>query len=300
MADVTAYMGVDPALADIRREGSVERGEIRYDVATRAGDIRRETAEGISEVRYDVATRTADNRYANAIGQSDIRKEQAIGFGDTRYAIAEHSEATNRDVLTSGFNTNVKVDEAADKIQQRAADFYIAGQARDFDNSRDLAALKAFTDMSSQKLSSEILLATEKAATANALASEKVAAAVALESARLGTAVALGQSQISKEVAESKYDLSKQMAYENEKTRDLINDLKNSDLNRQLIERNSDINYYRQDCNRWEGLYGNGQFAQLASQINALQSNLAETRQGLYNFGTMAGVGQSSNQNQVR
>jgi hypothetical protein len=78
--------------SDIRREGSVERGEIRYDVATRA----------------------ADNRYANAIGQGEIK-----------YAIAEHSEATNRDVLTTGYHTQVKVDEAADKIQQRQTDFFI-------------------------------------------------------------------------------------------------------------------------------------------------------------------------------
>ena len=268
--------------SDIRREGSVERG-----------DIRRETAEGISEVRYDVATRTADNRYANAVGQSDIRREQAAGFDSVRFAIAEHSEATNRDVLTSGFNTNVKIDEAADKIQQRAADFYIAGQARDFDNSRDLAALRATMDLSAQKLSTEILLSSERAATATALESAKVAAAVAL-----------GQHQLSREIAESKYDTSKQIAYENEKTRDLINSLKNDELNRLLIERNTDLTSCRGDY--WgarDGLF-NTQFAalssQLNSQVNALNSQLAETRQGMVNFGTMAGVGQSSTNNNVR
>ncbi len=257
--------------SDIRREGSVERGEIRYDVATRA----------------------ADNRYANAVGQADIRREGAVGVGEVKYAIAEHSEATNRDVLNVGHNTAVKVDEAADKIQQRATDFYIAGQARDFDNSRDLAALRAQIDMANQKLSTEILLATEKTATAQAL-----------ESARLGAAVALGQSQISKEIAESKYDLSKQVAYENEKTRDLINSLKNDELNRLLIERNTDLNHCRHDY--WgarDGLF-NSQFAALSSQVNsqlnALNSQIAETRQGMVNFGTMAGVGQSSTSNAVR
>lgn len=234
MADVTAYMGVDPALADIRRE-------------------------------------------------------QAVGFGHVTQTVAEHSEATNRDVLTSGYQTQVKVDEAADKIQQRATDYFIAEQSRDFDSARDLGALRSQIDLANQKLSTEILLAAERGATA-----------AALESAKVAAAVALGQSQISKEIAESKYEVSRQISDDGEKTRALINDLKNSDLNRMLIERNSDINYYRNDCARWEGLYGNGQFAQLASQINALQSNLAETRQGLYNFGTMAGVGQSSNQNQVR
>lgn len=268
--------------SDIRREGSVERGEIRY----------------------DVATRSADNRYANAVGQSDIRREQAIGFGETKYAIGVASEDTNRDVLTTGYHTQVKVDEAADKIQQRATDFYLAGQARDFDTSRDLAALRAQVDMANQKLSSEILLTTEKIGAATVLSVEKVGTAVALESARLGTAVALGQSQISKEVAESKYDLSKQMAYENEKTRDLINSLKNDELNRLLIERNTDLQGCRSDY--WgvrDGLFNN-QFAALSSQVNsqlnALNSQIAETRQGMVNFGTMAGVGQSSTSNAVR
>jgi hypothetical protein len=257
--------------SDIRREGSVERGEIRY----------------------DVATRSADNRYANAVGQGDIRREQALGFGDVKYSIAEHSEATNRDVLTSGYHTQVKVDEAADKIQQRATDFYIAGQARDFDTSRDISALKAQQDMAAQKLSTEILLSSERAATATALESAKVAAAVAL-----------GQSQLSKEIAESKYDISKQVSYENEKTRDLINSLKNDELNRMLIERNTDLSCCRQDY--WGARDGllNSQFAalssQLNSQVNALNSQLAETRQGMVNFGTMAGVGQSSTSNNVR
>jgi hypothetical protein len=257
--------------SDIRREGSVERGEIRY----------------------DVATRSADNRYANAVGQADIRREGAVGVGEIKYAIAEHSEATNRDVLTTGHNNQVKVDEAADKILQRSTDFYIASQARDFDTSRDLSALRATTDLAAQKLSTEILLSSERAATATALESAKVAAAVAL-----------GQSVLSKEIAESKYDLSKQVAYENEKTRDLINSLKNDELNRLLIERNTDLTHCRHDY--WgarDGLF-NSQFAALSSQVNSqlnsLNSQIAETRQGMVNFGTMAGVGQSSTSNAVR
>jgi hypothetical protein len=257
--------------SDIRREGSVERGEIRY----------------------DVATRSADNRFANAVGQADIRREQALGFGDVKYSIAEHSESTNRDVLTTGYHTQVKVDEAADKIQQQATDFYVAAQARDFDNSRDLAALRAQQDLAAQKLSTEILLATEKTATA-----------AALESAKVAAAVALGQSQLSKEIAESKYDISRQVSEENEKTRDLINSLKNDELNRLLIERNTDLQGCRHDY--WGARDGflNSQFAalssQLNSQVNALNSQLAETRQGMVNFGTMAGVGQSSTSNNVR
>jgi hypothetical protein len=269
------YMGPDPwsSLAgqhsDIRREGSVERGEIRYDVATRA----------------------ADNRYANAIGQADIRREQALGFGDTRYTIAAHSEATNRDVLTSSYQTRDKVDSVGDAILQRSADFFIAEQARDFDMGRDLSDLKANVLMANQKTAGDIALAAERAVGATALA----------------------QAQTGKEILESRLeitnlarDLARQIGAENEKTRDLINVLKNDELNRILIERNTDLTNCRHDY--WgarDGLF-NAQFAALSSQVNsqtnALNSQLAETRQGLVNFGSMAGNAgqQSSTSNQVR
>jgi hypothetical protein len=231
----------------------------------------------------------SDLRREYTVDHADIRREQAVGFGETRYAIATGNDAVNREVLVTGANVSTKVDEAADKIQQRAADFFIAGQARDFDNSRDLAALRAATDLANQKLSTEILLSTEKAATATAL-----------ESARLGTAVALGQANLSKEIAQSKYDLAKEIANEGDATRALIQSLKNDELNRLLIERNTDINHFRNGYWDAVGSANNAQFASVASQLNAFQSQLQETRQGMVNFGTMAGVGQSSANNAVR
>jgi hypothetical protein len=279
--------------SDIRREGSVERGELRYDLATKTGDVRREIAEGVSNVRREQAVGFDETRYAVAGSGSDIRREQAIAFGDTKYSIAAHSEDTNRDILTSGYNVRQKVDEVGDAILQRNADYFIAGQARDFDSARDLAALRATTDLAAQKISTEILLAAEKNATATALESAKVAAAVAL-----------GQAQLSHQVAEGKYETSKQMAYENEKTRDLINSLKNDELNRILIERNTDLNGCRQDYfGARDGLF-NAQFAALSSQVNsqvnAVNSQLSDTRQGMVNFGRMSDVGQGATSNAVR
>jgi hypothetical protein len=224
---------------------------------------------------------------------SDIRQEDTKGFGDIKYAVATGNDFINREILRGSHDTAVKVDEAADKIQQRAADFYIASQARDFDTSRDLSALKSQVDMANQKLSTEILLSSERAA-----------AAAALESAKVAAAVALGQSQLSKEIADSKYETSKQISLDGEKTRELINSLKTDELNRLLIERNTDLQGCRHDY--WaarDGLF-NSQFAALSSQVNsqfnALNSQVAETRQGMVNFGTMAGVGQSSTSNAVR
>jgi hypothetical protein len=89
-----------------------------------------------------------------------------------------------------------------------------------------------------------------------------------------------------------------------EKTRALINDLKYQDLNRNLIERNAELVEERGWGRHWyhhahQAQFGQ-QFAQLQSQMQNFNSQLAETRQGMVNFGTMAGVGQSSTSNNVR
>ena len=98
--------------------------------------------------------------------------------------------------------------------------------------------------------------------------------------------------------------LSDKITMDGEKTRDLISDLKYHDLNRALVERNAELVEERHDRRYWrhnadQNQFG-GQFAQLQSQIQAFASQLQETRQGMVNFGTMAGVGQTSTSNNVR
>lgn len=85
-----------------------------------------------------------------------------------------------------------------------------------------------------------------------------------------------------------------------ERTRGLINDLKYQDLNRALIERNTELVEERHIGRHWRHGYDQSQWAALNSQLQAFQSQLSEARQGMVNFGTMAGVGQTSSQNQVR
>lgn len=85
-----------------------------------------------------------------------------------------------------------------------------------------------------------------------------------------------------------------------DKTRALINDLKYQDLNRALIERNTELVEERHIGRHWRHGYDQSQWAALNSQLQAFQSQLSEARQGMVNFGTMAGVGQTSSQNQVR
>jgi len=102
------------------------------------------------------------------------------------------------------------------------------------------------------------------------------------------------------ELAKQSTYLSDKIDGQAEKTRELINRLQDDDLNRRLVERNTELVAALDDGRHWRRHYDNGQWNALSSQLNAFQSQLQETRQGMVNFGTMAGVGQTSTSNNVR
>lgn len=85
-----------------------------------------------------------------------------------------------------------------------------------------------------------------------------------------------------------------------ERTRSQIRENNDAALNRMLIERNAEIVEERHHARHWRGNFDQAQFQALQSQLQAFQSQLQETRQGMVNFGTMAGVGQTSTSNNVR
>lgn len=190
--------------------------------------------------------------------------------------------ATRGDIKDSRHDVISEVDRQADRLDGQATSYYIAGQQNAVEAARDLASLKVLTDANAARASVELALGIEKTAAAAALSAEKIA-----------TAVALGQSVLSKEIFA-----------DGQKTRDLINDLKYHDMSRALVERNTELVSATQDRghyrDRWTDSQYQGQWSTLQSQIQAFQSQLQETRQGMVNFGTMAGVGQSSTSNNVR
>lgn len=100
--------------------------------------------------------------------------------------------------------------------------------------------------------------------------------------------------------------LSDKIERDGEKTRTLLNDLKYHDLNRSLVERNAELLSCESDRNHWRHYADQNQFAaqwaQLQSQVQAFQSQLQETRQGMVNFGSMSGNSgqQTSTANNVR
>lgn len=102
------------------------------------------------------------------------------------------------------------------------------------------------------------------------------------------------------ELAKQSTYLSDKIDNDGEKTRALVNSLKEQELNRLLVERNAELVEAVAERRHWRHHADQGQWQALASQLQAFQSQLQETRQGMVNFGTMAGVGQTSTSNNVR
>lgn len=215
----------------------------------------------------DIRRETADVRYEVGQGVNEIVKETI-----------KASDKLTTDVKDASYRTLEAVGNEADRVVAQGSAYYIAGQQAANDLARDVAALKAGTDMAFMKVASDIQ-------TQGALGQ----AASALESAKIGAAVALGQAQLERSINN-----------DGNETRRLINELKVSELERKLIERHNDYHGIRGELNHWRGHYDQAQFAAINNQMQNFGSQLQETRQGVINFGTMtgnAGRQQSSNTN---
>jgi hypothetical protein len=288
MAEVDTVM-LSREHSDIRREGAEHTSDIRREGSEHTSDIRREAAEHAATIRQQNADRTAEIRYDIGQGVNEVVKEGL-----------KESFNMRGDIKDTRHNVISEIDRQADRLDGQATQYYIAGQTNANIAARDLATLTALTEANAVAMRHEIALNVEKVGAAGALQAEKIASASALAAEKIGTAVALGQSQLSKEIF-----------HDGQKTRDLINDLKYHDLNRSLVERNTALVNCEQDHRHYRDRWLDGRFdqsqaqyaaqwAQLQNQVQAFQSQLQETRQGMVNFGTMAGVGQSSTSNNVR
>jgi hypothetical protein len=209
----------------------------------------------------------ADSRREQEVIGAAVRHEQAIGDGITVDAIK-----------TAGWHNSDRTGTEADRVVAQDTAYFIAAQSQNFSTATALAALKSSQDASFQNTLAAIALAAAQNSGASALAASEGRAATALGQAVLG----------------------QQINADGNMTRALLNTLNTDALNRQLIERNADLVSERDRGLYWHGQHGQGQFAAVSSQLQAFQSQLQETRQGMVNFGTMAGVGQSSTSNNVR
>lgn len=304
--------------ADIRREVAKEASDLRFEGSQNTGDLRREVAkesndiikEGLKE-SFNIRGDVQDSRFETAKATNEIVKEGLKESFNTRGDVKDaRYDLSSR--ITDGINHVTDSTGANfDRLDKQASDFFIAGQQYAFNAARDVAALKSSTDAGFQKVASDIFtqgaltasaanLEAAKNAAAAQLEAAKNTAAIQLELAKNATAAALGQAAISRDIVA-----------DGEKTRALLNDHKYHDLNRHLIERESALVemasenrhwHHRYDDARWAGNRDQfaAQFAALQSTMQNFNSQLSETRQGMTNFGSMVGVGQSSTANSVR
>lgn len=211
---------------------------------------------------------------------ADVRREQESIGADIRRETAKEASDVIDNVKTAAWANSDRTGTEADRVVAQDTAYFIAGQSQAFSNATSIAALKAGTDMQFANTLSAIQAAALTGQAATALEGAKSAAAAALAQALIG----------------------QQIVADGNATRALVNELKMDELNRKLTERNAEIVDYRGDARHWQGQYSNAQFAQVTSQVNALNSQLTETRQGMVNFGTMSGAAgqQSSTANSVR
>jgi hypothetical protein len=216
---------------------------------------------------------------------SDVRREGAEHTNEIVKETLKSDFSLRGDVKDARYDLADRVGNSTDRVVDRLTEHDAKVADRFFDIGRDTQDIRAQIISAQQAMVSGFLGAS-KDAEINALKTQM-------------------------EIAKQTTYLSDKIDGQAEKTRELLNDLKYHDLNRGLVERNTELVNCEQDrrrhYDRWlDGRFDMnqaqfaGQWAQLQSQIQAFQSQLQETRQGMVNFGTMAGVGQSSTSNNVR
>lgn len=211
---------------------------------------------------------------ALSLGHSDIRREQALGTSEIIKEAMKESFNIRGDVKDSRHDISSRINDSTNSLSQQVDAIDDTLTAHLFTLARESADNRAqITALGYQ---------VRDGFTAAAKDSEINALKTQIETAKQTTY------------------LSDKIDDQGEKTRALINDLQYNDLNRRLVERNAELVEERHAHHHWRHSADMGQWASLNNQLQAFQSQLQETRQGMVNFGTMAGVGQTSTSNNVR
>lgn len=250
-------------VGDARQEDAENFGHTRRDIQATAADLSRQIGDGFCTVDSKVLETGSSIRREAAEHTNEIVKEGLKGDYGTR-----------GDIKDARYDLSSRITNSADRLADRLSEHDNKVTDRFFTVGRDLADLR----QGQATLSKDIEVNSLKG-------------------------IIEGQKN-------TQY-LADKIVADGEKTRGLINDLKYHDLSRGLVERNTELVNCEQDRRHYNDRYNDarwemnqaqfaGQWAQLQSQIQAFQSQLQETRQGMVNFGTMAGVGQSSTSNNVR
>lgn len=258
-------------------------------VAIPVNSIKQQEKEEIKMA--DVDTQMLSSQHA------DIRREVAMNAADIRKEGVENTAAVRRDVMFEGQeNVNATKDARHDILSLTIPTIEAAAD-------RLSAQTNTEADRIVDRISEGRVETADRFFTVGRDTADLRAQVIqAIDTTKLATELNALKGII--EGQKNTQYLADRIGMEGDRTRALINDLKYHDLNRGLIERNAALVEADHDRRHWrhhaEQAQYQGQWAQLQSQIQAFQSQLQETRQGMVNFGTMAGVGQSSTSNNVR
>lgn len=197
-------------------------------------------------------------------------------LSDIRREAAEHTNEIVKEGLKGDYATQGAIKDTRFDVNSRISTLSTEVANRFFDVGRDTQDIRAQIISAQQAMVSGFATAA-KDAEINALKTQM-------------------------ETAKQTTYLTDKIDGQAEKTRELINSLRESDLNRLLVERNTELVGALEHGRHWRGRYYDGQFQGLASNMQNFQSQLSETRQGLVNFGTMSGGAgqQTSTSNNVR
>lgn len=211
---------------------------------------------------------------------ADVDTQLLTGqHSDIRREAVEHTSEILKEGLKQEYNLQGSIKDARFDINSRINSMQINHDDRFFAVGRDLADVRAQLVAQQQQVVSGFLGAA-KDAEINAL-----------------------KTQI--EMAKQTTYLSDKIDGQAEATRGLINSLRDSDQNRMLVERNTELvaalndGRWWRDWGHFRGAWDNNTQV-VANRLNTLDSQLQDTRQGMVNFGTMAGVGQTSTSNNVK
>ena len=235
-----------------------------------------------SDIRLEAAEHRATIQLENMKGFDRVNADVLLSAGQLRAEAAAHTSEIIKEGLKETFNTRGDVKDSRYDLATRMAE-HTANLSQQVDRIDDTSMAQF---MQIQRDTSDL-----KAQVVHAISNaDKAAELNALKT------IIEGQRNTTY--------LSDKIGTDGERTRALIQDLKYHDLNRGLIERNAALVEAEAERRHWrhhaEANQFGSQFAQLQSMMQNFNSQLADTRQGMVNFGTMAGVGQTSSANNVR
>lgn len=237
-----------------------------------------------------------DTRRENTLDHATINLENMKGFDRVNADVLQSAWKGTDAVKDARFDLATRIGEAKESTQRDMTAYFIASTQAANDSAREIAGLKSASDMTAQKLALDVAAGAQAAASAAMLAAEKIGTAQALATAALGKEVMLGQGILERTVIA-----------DGSATRALINDLKYHDLNRHLVERNTEIVELAAERRGWRDRWDDArqnqyasQFAALQNQLQAFQSQFQTATQGTVNFGSMSGnAGRNQSTNNI-